>query len=399
MKHLLPFTILLLTVISCNKHSEKADNLREAALKAIEAREFPSAIASAKEALHIYQNIPDTMGIIESDYLLARASALSGDFQNAVSYAQAGTEICKTVENYPLEYKLNNILSWAYFSLGKGLGETLEHQKRQLFVVDQLDDAKAKALVYNNYGYDATVSGTVPLKEAVDFMTFANDHYAKTEGNNGRWYTLMNLTWQYRLLNDLSKSEAHGRMAAKQAESENDRHAIIEANTNLGETLLLQNKTEEARPLYERGLELSLQENDRDKYVFDVYYSRYLWKTGEKEKAIALAVNAVEYLKSSEIFYEMLGRAFLAEYYLLQGSSGKAREQLNVFKNPRASYFSQEAKVIAGLVEARIMAKKDKSAAIDVINDLLDQVNNSGAELLKTQLEQLKSSYEGQQEP
>ena len=36
--------------------------------------------------------------------------------------------------------KINNTLSWAYFELGRDFNENLEHQKRQLYVVDQLED-------------------------------------------------------------------------------------------------------------------------------------------------------------------------------------------------------------------------------------------------------------------
>jgi catechol-2,3-dioxygenase len=74
-------------------------------------------------------------------------------------------------------------------------------------------------------------------------------------------------------MNDLNTSEKYGRMAVEQAQADNDRHAIIEANTNLGETLLAQNKIEEAEVFYTSGLELSKQKNDRDKFVFEVYYS------------------------------------------------------------------------------------------------------------------------------
>ena len=41
----------------------------------------------------------------------------------------------------------------------------------------------------------------------------------------------------------------------------------------MGETLLAQNKIEEAEVFYTSGLELSKQKNDRDKFVFEVYYS------------------------------------------------------------------------------------------------------------------------------
>jgi tetratricopeptide (TPR) repeat protein len=388
----LPLFIIILTLISCNNASLqiKLVDLSDSAYKAIESNEFQSAINSAKKALEISTKISDTSQMVESNYLIARASALLGDFDNAVLYGENGSHLCKIIENYPLEYKINNTLSWAYFTHGRSFDENLEHNKRQLFVVEQIQDDNAKAMVYNNYGYDATVSGKVPLIEAIGYMEFANSHYAKTEKNNGRWNTLMNLTWQYRLINNLSKSEEYGRLAVKQAESDNDRHAIIEVNTNLGETLLAQNKIDEARPLYERGLEISKQKDDRDKYVFDVYYSRYLWETGEKDKAISLLKNAIDFLENSEIFYEMQARAFLADYYFSTGNIDSTEKQLNKFKNPRANYFSQEAKVIASSLEAQIVVLKDKEKAIDILNNQLQELDKSGAESLKAELLKLK---------
>ena len=44
-----------------------------------------------------------------------------------------------------------------------------------------MKDNEAKAQVYNNYGYDATVSGIVPLDEAIEYVLFANAYYAETE--------------------------------------------------------------------------------------------------------------------------------------------------------------------------------------------------------------------------
>lgn len=388
MKKLTLFTTIILTLISCNTDSQKkkADSLKRSALEAIEAKEFSSVINYAQEAIKAYTKISDTIGIIESNYLIARASALSGDFDNAVHYGEAGSELCSIIDSFQLEYKLNNTLSWAYFELGKGFDENLKHQERQLYVVEQLNDDDAKAGVYNNYGYDATVSGTIPLTKAIEYTNFANNHYAKTEKNKGRWYTLMNLSWQHRLINDLPKSEEYGRLSVKQAENDNDRHAIIEASTNLGETLMLQNKMEEAKPLYERALELSTQKEDRDKYVFDVYYSRYLWNISHRETAIAKLKTAISFLEESEIFYEMLARATLAEYSYYIKDIGEATKQIAVFKNPRANYFSQESKVLVKTVEAQIISAKDKEKAIEVLENELLELNKSGAQLLKVKI-------------
>jgi|GEM_PF-195405 len=384
--------IFVLESCSENSISIKAENLRESASKAMESNEFLSALNFAKDALKNYTSIQDTLGIIESNYLIARASALSGDFNNAVLYGKKGSHLCEIIKNYPLEYKLNNVLSWSYSELGKGFDETFDHQKRQLYVVEQLKDADAKAMVYNNYGYDATVLGSIPLSKAIEYTKIANQHYAKKEKNNGLWYTLMNLSWQYRLMNDLNTSEKYGRMAVEQAQADNDRHAIIEANTNLGETLLAQNKIEEAEVFYTSGLELSKQKNDRDKFVFEVYYSRFLWEIGEYDAAISSLKASVDFLKTNEIFYEMLARAFLAEFYYDTGNTIEAQKQIDAFKNPRATYFSQEADVLASLVEAKINANTNKEMALNLLDEKAKNIDQSGAIYLKLKLLTLKKN-------
>ena len=111
MKYLPLFTIIILTLISCNEdrsQRRKAVDLIDSAYKAIENNENQSAINSAKKAIKIYTEISDTTGIIESNYLISRASALKGDFDNAILHGEKGSHLCKSIENYPLEYKINN---------------------------------------------------------------------------------------------------------------------------------------------------------------------------------------------------------------------------------------------------------------------------------------------------
>lgn len=401
MRYLLLFLLSIAVMASSCRNGasgDEASNLNESAEQAITAKDYERAISLAEEALEKHQDDSDSLGMATSYYLLARASAQAGSFDKAVEYGEQGSAIARAIEELSLEFRTNNILSWAYFTLGRDFNETLAHQQRQLFLANTLNDEQSKAMVYNNYGYDATVSGAVPLSEAVEHMEFANQYYADAEGHQGRWYTLMNLTWQHRLMNDFAASERYGRLAVQQALADEDRHAIIEANTNLGETLLAQNKIAEAGPLYQQALAQSLQQEDRDKYVFDVYYSRYLWETGKKEEAIDRLTKAIAFLESSEVFYEMLGRAYLAEYYLAEGEIDKAQEQVAVFKDPRANYFSQEARVIAGGVEAQILAQEGTvKGAVELLDYLLSEVERSGAVRLENRLQALKDSISADQ--
>lgn len=379
MKRLLVF-LCCGTLFSCEQDKRgEAYKLRDEASVLLEAEQYPQAIDKAGLAKTIFEKNQDTLGIMESLYLMARASALSNSFENAITYGEKGKQLCLLRENYSLEYKINNTLSWAYFALDKDFSKILEHQKRQLHVVDHLEDESAKASAYNNYGYDTTVSGSIALDSAITLMRIANDLYARTENSKGRWYTLMNLTWQYRLKNELEQSAYFGKLSAKQAKEDKNRHAIIEANANLGETLLCQNKLNEAVPYYEEALQWAEQNEDRDKYVFDVYYSRYLWQKGDRANAIRILKKAIKFLETSEVFYEMLGRAFLATYSYEINDYDEAKKQLEVFENPRSEYISLEAKTLAKVIEAQLLNATDSEGAKELLNDTSEQLKRIGA--------------------
>lgn len=393
---ILPLSSIFLgtMIFSCQVDNSQS-NIQEAlenGFQAIENEEYSKAISIGREAISLSQRINDTTSIIESNYIVARSHALSGAFDSAVSYAEDGSQLCQLVKEFDWEYKLNNILSWSYFSLGKSFDETRDHQQRQLFVVEQLDDDLAKALVYNNYGYDGTVSGVIPLDEAISYTKIANDIYAKAEGTRGRWYTLMNLTWQHRLINDLEKSKYYGELAVVQAEKDSDRHAIIEANTNLGQTLMVLSEVGEVSNLFERGLEQAGVIEDRDKFVFDVYYSKYLWEMGRTNEALTRIKGAIAVLKNGEIFYEMLARSYLIGFAFEQGDVDEVNRQLEVFDNPRASYYSQESKVLVGIIAAKVLATTDKDKAANKLNELEKQVEISQAVRLKQLIEEAKLS-------
>ena len=363
--------------------TEPTDNIRAKMIELIKEKEYENAIQLGKQAFKIDNTLTDSLAMAKSLYLISRTYALAGDFENSVEYGEKGASLSMSLEDYPLEYKINNTLSWAYYMVGKDFSESLKHQERQINLVNQLDDPGAKALVYNNYGYDTTVSGTLPLVESIEYMKFANDYYANQEGNDGRWYTLMNLTWQHRLKGDLQKSEYFGRLAVNQAEKDKDRHAIIEANTNLGETLIAQNKLKVAKPFYEDALKWSQEKKDRDKYVFDVYYGRYLWELGERDKAIQIIEEAVEFLKTSEIFYEMLGRAYLANFYFSNNDLESAMAEIEAIENPRSDNVSFETRFISAIAEYNILMKKNRvTEAENYLKPYLVKANEIGAKHL-----------------
>ncbi len=390
--HLLTIILLLLGFqFSCSTGEEnlkEAQELRTKALKQLEQKNYDLGLNDASKAFDISKSGSDSLGMAESLFLLARASALLGKFEAAIDYGKIGAEMSRQLQDFDLEYKNNNVLSWSYFETDHDFEQILEHEKRQVFVVNQLEDDAAKAMVYNNFGYDYTIAGTLPLDSLIQYSKYANDYFAKTENNNGRWYTLMNLTWQHRLKKDFEKSEYFGKLSVERAIKDDDRHAIIEANTNLGETLIAQGKINEALPYYQDALNQSTQKEDRDKYVFDVYYSKFLWLIKAREEAIWRLEEALEFLKTGEVFYEMLGRAYLADFYFQNGETEKAKEQIAILKNPRNHYFSFENKLLGALTEIKILRKQDEAEkAEEIMNNFLANANAFGAEWLVEMLE------------
>ena len=386
----LVFVLLVITHISCvDTELAEATQLNNEASDALESENYQLTLEKAKKALDIFVKEGDTLGRTKSLYLIARASALTGDFEKTLQFGEEAGQLSRLLGNFQLEHQINNTTNWAYWALGTDISKIMSLQERQLFVVNQIDDDTAKARAYNNYGYDATVLGSIPLDSALIYSKFANDHYAKVENNNGRWYTLMNLTWQYRLKNDMKSSEHYGKLSAQQAKADNDRHAIIEANANLGETLLYQSKIQEAAPLYEEALKWSIQEEDRDKYVFDVYYSNYLWQKGEKEEAIKIVKNAIKFLETSEVFYEMLGRAFLIDYSHGINDLTEMKNQLKVFENPRSDYFPLEARTIAKINKAKLLSQGNQEEGKKELEALSAKLQEMGAEQLLIEVQKL----------
>ncbi len=343
-------------------------------------------MAAKKLAGIAYQSSVDKTNfpeIAQCLYLLTRVHALSGDFKQAIEYGEKGSAVSEILNRDTLEYNINNLLSWAYFEVGKPLDFRLNHQKKQMNRVTKLAYPAATALVENNYSYDLTVSGTIHLDSAIELMINANDFYAREENHKGRWYTLMNLCWQYRLRNELDSSKHYGKLSAEQAVIIDDRHAMIESFAHLGETLLAKNDLEQVVNYYNKALKRAEEKEDRDRYVFHVYYARFLWLTGADSDAINLLKDAITFLEQDEIFYEMMGRALLANIYQKQNQYDLALEQVRKIEHPRSDYISFETKFRAALVKAEILrAWKKYQQAANHIKPFLSKAEEIGAAYL-----------------
>ncbi len=322
-------------------------------------------------------------------YLMSRIRAIQGKFDEALKLAERGSSLARMLGNRWFEYKNNNIISWSYFSLGTQFSTILKHEHRQAELVSFLNDETAKADAYNNLGYDGTIAGITHLDSLTKMMHIANDTYARQAANEGRWYTLMNLNWLYRLKAEYALSEEQAKKSLAQARAEMDRHAIIEAAFQYGETLLALERVAEAGPYYDEGLKQRGSEEDRDAYVFDVYYANYLWVAGKGTEAIQRLESAIKFLSTSEVFFEMHGRALLASFYFETGEIAKAKEQVRVFETPRSDYIAFETRCIVAKTQSRILSSEGQNEkAISLLQNYKVQAKRIGAEQLVQMLGQ-----------
>ena len=309
-----------------------------------------------ENALKLNRTIYNRLGMAQCLYLLGRMDAFDGQFEATIKKAEEAAFYAKTLGNIPLEYRLSNLLSWAYSSTDFDFRKVLQHEERLMELANHIDDDLDKAHVYNNVGYDLTVAGTVSIDSVIALMRFANDVFARTENTNGRWYTLMNLTWQYRLKNDLETSRQYGEKSVRQALADNDRHAVIETCFQLAETWMALGQRDSTSHYFKIAKDWCGDATDRDKYVFDVYYSNFLLKNNPADKtALQRLEAAVDFLQTGEVFYEMHGRAILAAHYLDTDRKTDAAAQLELIENPRHNYIAAETRAMAVLVRARLL--------------------------------------------
>lgn len=322
-------------------------------------REYDEAEAAFQEALQRSSALYDRSEEMLAYYGVGRLKAFQGKFQEAVVPGNRARGLAVELGDVDNEFKINNLLSWTYFETQVDFNQVLEHEARQAELVRNRSELD-RAHIYNNLGYDLTVAGAAPLDSAIKLMKFANSVYAEVEANEGRWYTLMNLTWQHRLSGDLAASKEFGEKSLRQAIEESSRHAVVEASFQLGETLLALGDIEGASTAFETGLKWRGLSKDRDRYVFDVYYGNFLWVTNKRKEAISVLEDAVNFLVTSEVFYEMHGRALLANHYMAMGQINQVKTHLDKIEQPRHNYIAMESKCLAGMARAELFARQQQ---------------------------------------
>lgn len=372
----------------------RAGALRLTGVMMIKSDELDSAQWYLNQALQLSRETYLREEMMVSLHQLGRVQVFKGNFGKAQAYGEEARNLALELNDLEAEASINGLLGWSYYSNEVDFKTVLMLEKRQAEIVGRIDQSIRKGIVYNNLGYDLTVAGFTSLDSIIKLSKIANAIFGHIEGSKGRWYTSMNLIWQYRLKNQLDSSKYYGELAVRQGLQANDRHAVVETYFQLGVTLLTRGEREAAAQSFAQGKEWRGSENDRDGYVFDVYYADWLWEIGKKKEAMALLEEAVEFLKTSEVLYEMQGRVVLAHRYYEQGKIDKAEAQIRVIENPRHNYISFETRCLAAIIRARLLDRNaETSKAKTLLTSWLKHMESIQADalagLLREEMEKL----------
>jgi len=287
------------------------------------------------------------LAMAESEISEAWQLFTDGEYAKAKAAGQHLLELSIENKDVDLQYQSLGLLNAVAFTRNEYSDEVLERELLQEKLAFQLNDAARIAGISNNLAYDLMVTGKAPLGEIIERMKLANSYYAKEEKTQGRWYTLMNLTWAYRLAGDSEKSLAYGKLAIAEAEKINDRHAIIETNIVQAENYLLESQEGLAEPLFDAAKTSAGDNVDRDFYVFGVYYAKLLISQGKLDDAQTIANASLAGLTDVEVFYASLAMLRIAEINLLKENFEEAIEHAQKIVDMRGNFVSREAYVSA----------------------------------------------------
>jgi tetratricopeptide (TPR) repeat protein len=266
-----------------------------------------------------------------------------GEYSQAEERAKNLLAMAISEQNLKLEYEALNVLLAVRYTQNNYSPELLDYEYRQAAIAEQLGEAILLAAALNNLGYDLLTTGQAPLGEIIPRLERANQIYADLEQHQGRWYTLMNLTWAYRQAGRLQQSRQAGERAVARAIAIADRHALIETKLNLAETLSLMGDAEQADQLVAEARAAAGNQQDRDRHVFEIYAAQHQLDAGDSALQSNILQRAIDALDSVEIFYAMLGRAVLADLYLKTGNEREAAELARAVIAARDNFVPREA--------------------------------------------------------
>ncbi len=239
----------------------EADLLFNQAIQRAQLNQFRESLASAEQALQIYQEINDYPNEANVRLLIGNIYVIFGQYDRAIGSFNKSLELARQLQIANLEVKIINNLGATYFALGQ-YQKAIEHHQQALKISQNLSDRQGESLSLGLLGNDYVALGQ--YQKALDFY---QQYLAATKNigdRQGEAYATGNIGNTYAYLGQYQKAVEWLQQSLQLVRAIADRRGEAKALENLGNAYGYLNKYQQATDVYQQALVIYQQIGDRN---------------------------------------------------------------------------------------------------------------------------------------
>jgi CHAT domain-containing protein len=267
-----------------------ADLLFNQAIQQAQLSQFRESLASAEQALQIYQEINDYPNQANMRLLIGNIYVIFSQYDRAISSFNKSLEIARQLQIPNLEVKVLNNLGTTYFALGQ-YQKAIDHQQQALKISQNLSDRQGESLSLGLLGNNYVALGQ--YQKALDFY---QQYLAATKtigDRQGEAYATGNIGNTYAYLGQYQKALEWLQQSLQLVRAIADRRGEAKALENLGNAYGYLNKYQQATEVYQQALVIYQQIGDRNGEATT------LGNLGNTLNALGQHQKAIEYLQQN----------------------------------------------------------------------------------------------------
>jgi len=239
----------------------EAARLFNQAIQQAQLSQFRESLASAEQALQIYQDINDYPNQANVRLLIGNIFVIFSQYDRAISSFNKSLEIARQLQIPNLEVKVLNNLGTTYFALGQ-YQKAIDHQQQALKISQNLSDRQGESLSLGLLGNNYVALGQ--YQKALDFY---QQYLAATQtigDRQGEAYATGNIGNTYAYLGQYQKAVEWLQQSLQLVRAIADRRGEAKALENLGNAYGYLNKYQQATDVYQQALVIYQQIGDRN---------------------------------------------------------------------------------------------------------------------------------------
>jgi CHAT domain-containing protein/uncharacterized protein HemY len=334
----------------------EADRLFNQSLQQAQLSQFRESLASAEQALQIYQEINDYPNQANVRLLIGNIYVIFSQYDRAISSFNKSLEIARQLQIPNLEVKVLNNLGTTYFALGQ-YQKAIDHQQQALKISQNLSDRQGESLSLGLLGNNYVALGQ--YQKALDFY---QQYLAATKtigDRQGEAYATGNIGNTYTYLGQYQKALEWLQQSLQLVRVIADRRGEAKALENLGNAYGYLNKYQQATEVYQQALGIYQQIGDHNGEATT------LGNLGNTFNALGQHQKAIEYLQQNlEIVRNIKDRQ--AEGATL-GNLGNAYYALKQYEKALDLY-QQHLTIVREIGERRGEAQANAEIAATLVN-------------------------------